>query len=124
MSAGDWKTGSNLTGGVLAQGQLTTSEVTQYTVPVASFVKLAKVVLCNTSGAAVTVSVSVVKAGGTAGAANRVLASWPLGAAGSTTSTVDLSECEGMQLGPGDFVSAVASAGGAVACTVSGAVSS
>jgi hypothetical protein len=123
MVTGDFKNGTALTGGVLAQQQVPAVEASISTVPASTYVKLAKVVLCNTSASAVTVSLSLVKSGGTGGASNRAIASWPLGSAGASTSTVDVTELAGALAGPGDFISAVASAATSVAVTVSGAVS-
>jgi hypothetical protein len=94
----------------------------QYLVPAQSAVKIASATLCNVSASAVTVSVSLVKAG--AGAAgnntNRVLSSFVLEAKDSLI----LTELVGAFMGPGDFISAIASTDSAVAFVVTGAVSS
>jgi hypothetical protein len=103
---------------VLVSQQLASSETTQYTAAALNWVKIASAVLTNTSGSAVTVSISVVKTGGTAGAANRVLSAYSL-AAGDSTS---LTELAGVFLGPGDFISALAGTATAVAFVVSGVV--
>lgn len=106
--------------GILTAGAalLATGEVTVYTVPANRAAKLLKAVLANTSAASVTVAVSVVPSGGTAGVANRVVASYALAAGDSTL----LTELEGIELGAGDFVSVNSSAGTAIAAMISGRV--
>lgn len=103
---------------VLVSQQLAASETTQYTGPANSAVKVASARLTNTSGAAVTVSISLVKTGGTAGAANRVLSAYSLAAGDG----IDLPELAAAFLGPGDFISAIASAATSVAFVMSGVV--
>jgi hypothetical protein len=103
---------------VLVSQQLTTSETTQYTTVAANWVKIGSARLSNTSGAAVTVSISLVKTGGTAGSANRVLAAYSL-AAGDGIALTELTDAF---LGPGDFISAIASAATSVAFVMSGVV--
>lgn len=102
---------------VLVSQQLTASEITQYTVPASTAVKLAGATLTNTSGSGVTASVSLVKAGGTAGSANRVL-TYTLTAGDS----VVLTELSNHVLGTADFVSAIASSATSVAFVLSGIV--
>ncbi len=118
--AADFKTGTNLAGKILAQGQLASGEQTAYTVPAQSAAKVASAVLCNTSGSPVTVSVSVVPSGGTAGATNRIVSAYPLAAGDSTP----LPELVGAFLDAGAFVSINASAGSAVNYLLTGVVSS
>lgn len=103
---------------VLVSQQLAATETTQYTGPANSAVKIATAVLTNTSGAAVTVSVSVLKSGQTADGTHRVLSGYSLPAGDSTV----LSELAGVFLGPGDFISAIASAATSVTLVVSGVV--
>ena len=125
MSAGDFKTGTNLTGGVLDSRQVPAAETVLYgPVPAATYVKLSGSVACNTSGSTATLSLSVVKSGGTAGAANRVLSAWPLTASGTSTHNAKLAELEGITLGPGDFLSGLAGTAAAIAITITGVVSS
>ncbi|ROZ49402.1 hypothetical protein EEB13_05630 [Rhodococcus sp. WS3] len=102
---------------VLVSQQLTAAEVTQYTCPAASSAKLAAATVVNTTGAAVTVSISLVKSGATAGVANRV-ATFVLAAGDSSVVT----ELAGHFLGPGDFVSAIASTASAITLVLSGVV--
>ncbi|MDF3280501.1 hypothetical protein [Gordonia sp. N1V] len=103
---------------VLVSQQLAATETTQYTCPAASAAKIARAVLTNTSGSAVTVSVSMVKSGGTAGAANRVIAPYTLIAGDS----IIVDELQGNFLGPGDFVSTLAGTASAVTLVMSGVV--
>lgn len=103
---------------VLVSQFLANSETTQYTGPANSSVKISSARLTNTSGSAVTVSISLVKTGGTAGNSNRVLAGYSLAAGDG----IDLPELAGAFLGPADFVSAIASTGSAVALVLTGVV--
>lgn len=103
---------------VLVSHWLAASETTQYTCPANSSVKIAGARLTNTTGSAVTVSISVVKSGDTAGLSNRVLASYSLAAGDG----IGLDELKDLYLGPGDFVSAIASAATAVTLVMSGVV--
>lgn len=102
---------------VLVSQQLIATEATFYTCPASSAVKLAAATITNMTGASVTVSVSIVKAGGTAGATNRV-ATFTLTAGDSTV----LSEVAGHFLGPGDFISAIAGSANAASFVLSGVV--
>lgn len=78
-------------------------------------------VLCNTTGSAVTVSLSLVPSGGTAGVANRVMAAYSLPAGDS----LDLrGYVVGAKLNEGDFLSALAGTANAVTVVLSGVVSS
>lgn len=103
---------------VLVAQQLAATETTQYTAASAHWVKIASARLTNTSASPVTVSVSVVKTGGSAGSSNRVLSSYALAAGDG----ISLDELKDTFLGPGDFVSAIASAATAVAFVMSGVV--
>lgn len=96
------------------------TETTAYTVPASSSLKVATATLCNTTAAAVTVAVSIVPSGGTAGVANRVVSGYQIAA----NDTLSLSEILGGALmGPGDFVSLNFSATG-VTLSMTGAVGS
>jgi hypothetical protein len=103
---------------VLVSQQLAAAETAQYTCPANSAVKVASAVLTNNTGSAVTVSVSVLKSGQTADGTHRVLSGYSLAAGDSTV----LSELAGVFLGPGDFVSAIASAATSVTLVMSGVV--
>lgn len=102
---------------VLVSQQMANTETIYYTASAATSVKIVAASVCNTSGGAVTVSVSLIKTGGTAGNTNRV-ASFSLAAGDSSV----LSELVGAFLGPGDFISAIASAATSVALVFSGVV--
>lgn len=103
---------------VLVSQQLANSETTQYTGPADSSVRISTARITNTSGSAVAVSMSVVKSGGTAGNANRVLSAYSIAPGDS----IDLAELSGTFLGPGDFISAIAATAAAVAFVMSGVV--
>lgn len=105
------------TPGVLVSGYITSSESTRYSVPNdAAGTKITSARLTNTSASAVVVSLSVVKSGGTAGASNRVLSSYSLG----VNDGIELSEVVNTFLGPGDFISGIASATNVVTLVMSG----
>jgi hypothetical protein len=106
--------------GVLVSQHIAATETTQYTCPSDSAATIRTATLCNTHTSAITVSVSLVKFGGTAGVANRVLHSYSLAAGDS----IRLDELTGAMLGQGDFISAIASTASKVALVVTGAVSS
>lgn len=110
---------SNLPG-VLVSQQLAAAETTQYTCPANSAVKVATATLANTSGSSVTVAISVVKSGGTAGNANRAVPTFTLAAGDSTV----VNELVGALLGPGDLISTLAGTASAVAFVLTGTVSS
>lgn len=103
---------------VFASEQLTASEANVYQCPANSSVVIASASVCNTSGTTQTASLSVVKAGGTAGVANRV-------------AIINLEPNEStlvpeliVLLGPGDFISGLASGASSVSITLTGSVSS
>lgn len=57
---------------LLSQGALTTAYTTLYTTPSTSRVYVNDICVCNTSGSALTVYISLVPLGGTAGASNAI----------------------------------------------------
>lgn len=117
----DFKQGTALLGKILASGQLAgTSNTTVYTVPALSAVKIASATLTNISGAAVTVSVSVVPSGGTVDTTHRVVSAYSLAPSDSTL----LMEFMGALLDAGAFISVSASAGAAINYLITGVVSS
>lgn len=105
---------------VLVSQQLATAETNIYQVPANSSIKIMMASICNTSGAAVTVGISVVKAAGTAGNANRVVPTTYSLAAGDTLSLRDY--LAGHVLGPADFISAIAGTATAITFVMSGVV--
>lgn len=99
---------------------LSTTETSVYTPATGTGAKVSSCTLTNTSGSAVTVSLSIVKSGGTAGLSNRTISDVPLGADGTSTAALDLGALG--YVGDGDFISAKASAGSAVALNLTGVV--
>ena len=90
------------------------SETTQYTTPGSTTTIVKSIVMCNTTATERDLSVSVVPSGGSAGVANRILATYPIPP--YTTAFLD---CH-IVLETGDFLSAIASAATAITVTVSG----
>lgn len=109
---------TTVTPGILASAQLGSGDTTVYTVPASKAAKLAKLVLTNVTGAAVTVSVSIVPTGGTIDGTHRVVSGYSLAAGDTTTVT----EVEGCWLGQGDLIAVTTSAAAAVDVLVSGLV--
>jgi hypothetical protein len=104
---------------VLFSGQLgDTNEDTLYTAPASSSAIIKHGTLCNVSAGAVTVSVNVLRSGQATGTAtHRMISAYPL-AAGDTLPLADF--MKDLSLGPGDFITAQASAAGAVVIVLSG----
>ncbi|MCT7369472.1 hypothetical protein [Mycolicibacterium llatzerense] len=98
---------------VTLQGALSNVETTFYSCAAGKALKVSSATLTNTTATAVTVSLSVVKSGGAAGAANRVRSSVSLAA--NTSIDVQLGV-----LNEGDFISAIASTAAAVTLAISG----
>ncbi len=112
---------TSVTPQVLYSAQLgTTADTTVYTAAAATTVKITNAVVCNTTGTAATVSIGVCKTGQTAGAANRVISAYSLGAGDSLALTEYLEET---MLGPADFITAYAGTASAVNLIISGIVS-
>lgn len=99
---------------LLYQGQPGTSIATVYTVPGATTVKLASIVLCNTTTSSATVTISVVPLGGTAGVANRIASSLSVGANATTVIETPV------YMNAGDFIAALQGTASAITVTVSG----
>lgn len=104
----------------VTQPSVANTETTAYTVPPVSSLKIATASLCNTTGAPVTVNLSIVPSGGTAGLANRVISGYLL-AAGDTLSLSAYLADALMQAG--DFISRNDTATG-VTLVITGAVGS
>lgn len=104
---------------VLSAEQLANVETEIYQCPANKSVTISTASLCNTSGSTQTVYLSVVMAGDSAGAANRV-AIIDLEAGESCM----VEEIMGLLLGPADKISGYATAATSVALVISGAVSS
>lgn len=101
---------------VLASLQLASGDNTIYTAGASTAAKLATLTLCNTSGSAVTVSVSLVPPSGTVDGTHKVVSGYSL-AAGDT---VTISEIAGAFVEATAFVSVNASAGSAVDAVLTG----
>jgi hypothetical protein len=107
---------------LLVPVQLPTSEVTATpgllaaAVPASTTWIVKQIVLCNTTGSAVTVSLSVVPSGGTGGAANRIVGGLSLAA--NETRIFDLA----LVMVTGDFITGVAGTTTAVTCHIHGLV--
>lgn len=105
---------------VLVSQQLTTSEAAVYTCAASTSVKVAQASLCNITGSAVTVYLSIVKTGGTMGdGTHRIISGYSLAA----NDTLPLHEyISGAMLGPGDVIAAYAGTATAVDLVISGTV--
>ncbi|KAB7752871.1 hypothetical protein [Mycolicibacterium mucogenicum] len=98
---------------VTLQGQLSTAETTFYTAAVGKALKVSTATLTNTTASPVTVSLSIVKSGGSAGGANRIRSGLSLAA--NTSIDVQLGV-----LNEGDFISAIAGTAAAVTFAITG----
>jgi hypothetical protein len=121
MATGDFKNGANLIGKILCSTQVGNAETTVYTVPANTHVKVSHGVITNVSAAAVSVSVALVPSGGAADGTHRIIYQYSL-AAGDSLSLDDY--LANAMLGPGDFISVLASAAAAIDVVITGAVSS
>src|SRR5690242_6172848 len=95
---------------------LTTSAVAYYTAPAGTSTVLKKVTFTNTSGDTATITVYLVRSGGSTGAQCRLIDTRTL----SSQETYDCIEAIWHILAPGDSLQAQASAGGAVNIIASG----
>lgn len=111
---------SSISPQIILSQQLGTSDTALYTVPAGQSVKLAQGSLCNTTSSAVTVYLSLVKAGGTVGDGTHRVISGTQIAANDTLPLGGL--IGGHMLGPGDIVAAYAGTATAVDIVVSGTV--
>lgn len=108
-------------GQILYSGQLSTTSATSiYTVPASTTVKLSTMTVCNTSGSAVTVTVSLLKSGDTADGTHQVIAAYSLGA-GDTLSLKDY--IGGAMLATAEAVSVTAGTAAVLDVVLTGAVS-
>lgn len=110
----DLKTATSALPKVLVAGYLPSSEAAQYTATAGTTVRLASAMLVNTDSSTRTVTLSIVKSGDAAGGANRILSAYSLTAG----AVLDLGAIG--WLGPGDFISGVASVASKVTLVVSG----
>ena len=95
---------------------LGTSSANLYASPTGTTSVVKRAVFTNTSGSAVTVSVNIVRSGGSSGTANQLIDAQPIAPGGTYVSP----ELANMTLGPGDAIFANANAASAVNLMVSG----
>lgn len=111
----DLKTATSAVPGVLVAQYLPSTEAAQYTAAVGTTVQITSAIVANTDSSTQTVTLSIVKSGGTAGGSNRILPTITL-AAGAV---LDLGE---QFLGEGDFISGVAGTASKVTIVMTGVV--
>jgi hypothetical protein len=113
---------TTMLGQILYSGQLSTTTATAvYTVPSGKTVKVAQGSICNTSTAAVLVSVSLLKSGDTADGTHAVISGYSL-AAGDTLALKDY--LGSAMLAEAEAISVTAGTANAVDVVITGAVSS
>ena len=112
---------TEMRGRVLASQQIAAGDTIVYQPGAGETAKIASAVICNASGVAVIVSVSVLKTGQTMDGTHRVISGYSLAAGGS----LDLRPygLGGAMLGEGDFISVNAGTASAVTIVLTGAVS-
>ena len=98
----------------LSQSQPGTSYATAYTVPGSTSAIIKEIVVCNTTGGSLTIDISLVASGGTAGVTNNVVAAAVIPA--YTTVIYTFAQI----LATGGFVSMKASAATSLTVTISG----
>jgi len=96
--------------------QLTNADVTQYTSAVNTYTTVTRAVFTNVAAAAVLLTVNVVRSGGSVAGTNQVIGAYPISAGEAYVAA----ELAGLILGPGDFISAKASAGTSINAVGSG----
>ncbi|WP_109477711.1 hypothetical protein [Paraburkholderia sp. C35] len=101
---------------LIPDATLTTSDAAYYTSPNNTTSVLKRTVFTNTSASAVTVTVNVVRSGGSSVTTNVIIPPYAI-AAGKTYVSPELA---GMTLGPGDSIHALASANSAINMMSSG----
>lgn len=95
-----------------------TTEAAQYTVPAATSVKVATASVTNVTGSNVTVTLSLVPAGGTLDGTHRILQTFLMPA----NDTLELGMLKGAMLGPGDVIGGLAGTASAIVLVVTGTV--
>ena len=93
----------------LAQAAITTSAVTIYTVPASTRAMVKSIIIANTTGSAVNVTVNLVPSGGSAGTGNQIIPAVAL--SGNSVFQLDTAQV----MNTGDFISVIA---GATGCTI------
>lgn len=98
----------------LYRGQPGTSVATVYTVPASTDVKVASIVLANTTAVSATVTLHAVPSGGSAGVANQVVPA--IAVPGNSVTVIESS----VYMAAGDFIAALQGTVSAVTVTISG----
>lgn len=88
---------------LISGSQLTGSAATYYTTPAATTTIIKKLIFCNTTAGAVTVTVYLVPSGGTAGVTNEITAVHSV----AVNETWSCPEAENMVLPTGGFIQAL-----------------
>ncbi|GAB3776826.1 L-lysine 2,3-aminomutase [Nocardioides ginsengisegetis] len=101
---------------ILASAQMASGDNAAYTVPANKAAQIKTMVLSNVSGAAVTITVSVIPSGGSVDGTHKVVSGYSLASNDSTT----ISEVVGSWLGAGDKVNVNAAAATAIDCVITG----
>lgn len=101
---------------LVAGSQLTNADAVYYTCPASTTAKIGRAVLSNSSGSAVTVTVNVVRSGGSLLTANQIINARSM-FAGETYVSPELA---GLVLNPGDTIHALCSANTSVTLFASG----
>lgn len=113
---------TTMLGQILYSGQLSSTSATSiYTVPASKTAKVSSGTMCNTSGSAVNVSLSLLKSGDTSDGTHAVVSSYSL-AAGDTLSLKDY--LGGALLAENEAISVTVGTANAVDVVITGAVSS
>lgn len=113
---------TTMVGQILYSGQVaSTSATSVYTVPSGKTAKIASGTICNVSGSAVAVSVSLLKSGDTSDGTHAVISGYSL-AAGDTISLRDY--LSGAMLAEAEAISITAGTSSALDVVITGAVSS
>lgn len=100
---------------ILYQGQLTTSDAALYS-PSAGTALIDAVTVCNTTGGAVTLDLSLVDGGGALAAGNQIYDSFSIGA----NATVSLTGLVNHRMETADQIRGLASANTSLTLTISG----
>lgn len=98
----------------LTQSQPGTSYATAYTVPASTSAIVKEIIVCNVTGSAVVLDVSLVASGGTAGVTNNIIAQHQIGAYSTVIYTLS------QVLATGGFISMKAGTATALTVTISG----
>jgi hypothetical protein len=113
---------TSMVGQILYSGQLSSTSATAvYTVPSGKTVKIAQGSICNTSGSAASVSLSLLKSGDTSDGTHKVISGYSLGP-GDTLALKDY--IGGAMLAEAEAVSITVGTANVVDVVITGAVSS